>query len=210
MSRHRKQALLIAQYAFLFAGLVMIGYCAFVATQVRQYQKRAQDKMALWSTSPRVYVPDQTTAMVPEGRKDSPTPVESNEPPIIGGIEIARTHLSAIIAQGTSSEVLRLAVGHVAGTALPGETGNIALAAHRDSFFRGLGELQPGDLIRLIAPSGRFNYRVDFTEVVNPTDTWVLQPSSNQVLTLITCYPFHYVGAAPKRFIVRAFRVDAG
>ena len=82
--------------------------------------------------------------------------------------------------------------------------GNVVLAAHRDSFFRRLGELQPGNSIRLTVAWNEYRYRVSFTDVVEPTETWVLRPASGDTLTLVTCYPFHFVGAAPKRFVVRA------
>jgi LPXTG-site transpeptidase (sortase) family protein len=84
-------------------------------------------------------------------------------------------------------------------TALPGQTGNVVLAAHRDIFFRRFGVTVPGR---------QYLYSVRFTDVVDPNETWVLEPSTDQLLTLITCYPFYYTGPAPKRFIVRARRLD--
>lgn len=113
-----------------------------------------------------------------------------------------------MFTEGTSARVLRLAAGHIPGTALPGEAGNVVLAAHRDTFFRHLGELKAGDLIRITVPGKQYVYSVRFTDVVLPDETWVLEPSTSESLTLITCYPFHYVGAAPERFVVRARRVD--
>jgi sortase A len=113
-----------------------------------------------------------------------------------------------MIAEGATSPVLDLAVGHVPGTVLPGQAGNMALAAHRDTFFRRFGELEPGDVIRIIVSRAEYRYRITFTDIVNPDETWVLQSTSGQALTLITCYPFHFVGAAPKRFVVRARRLD--
>jgi sortase A len=113
-----------------------------------------------------------------------------------------------MISEATSHQVLQVAVGHVSGTAVPGQPGNIVLAAHRDTFFLGLGEIKPGDLIRLSVPGEKYDYRVKFTDIVKPTETWVLNSGSGQTLTLITCYPFHYIGAAPKRFIARADRID--
>jgi sortase A len=127
---------------------------------------------------------------------------------LVGRIDIPRVHISVMVAEGTRSQVLRVAVGHVPGTALPGQTGNVALAAHRDSFFRRLGELKSGDLIRITVPGRQYVYSVRFTDVVGPNETWVLEPSTDQLLTLITCYPFYYTGPAPKRFIVRARRLD--
>jgi sortase A len=100
-------------------------------------------------------------------------------------------------------------VGHMPGTALPWEPGNVGLVAHRDSFFRRLGEIKIGDAIRITVPGSEFTYRVTFTDIVDPREIWVLQAATGDTLTLITCYPFHFIGAAPKRFVVRARRLDA-
>jgi sortase A len=104
--------------------------------------------------------------------------------------------------------VLRLAAGHIPGTALPGETGNAVLAAHRDTFFRRLGEVKSGDVIRIAVSGNQYVYSVTFADIVGPHETWVLESSPGQSLTLITCYPFYFVGPAPKRFIIRARRID--
>jgi sortase A len=122
----------------------------------------------------------------------------------IGRLEIPRLQVSAIVRAGSDARTLRLAVGHIGGTALPGERGNVGLAAHRDTFFRRLGEIRPDDQIRLVTAEGTFVYHVDGTRIVEPTDTWVLNPTDEPALTLVTCYPFRYIGSAPQRFIVRA------
>jgi sortase A len=108
------------------------------------------------------------------------------------------------VRAGSDARTLRLAVGHIGGTAFPGEPGNIGLAAHRDTFFRRLGEIRDDDEVRLVTPDGTFNYRVEGTQIVEPSDVWVLAPTTQPALTLVTCYPFRYVGSAPQRFIVRA------
>jgi sortase A len=128
----------------------------------------------------------------------------------LGRIEIPRLGFSAMIAEGVMPRVLKIAIGHIPDTALPGQNGNVALAGHRDTFFRPLRNVKSGDLIKLTTLSGHYWYVVRFTDVINPDETWVLDPSSGQTLTLVTCYPFYYVGAAPRRFIVRARRVDSG
>ena len=119
-------------------------------------------------------------------------------------MEIPKLHLSAVVFQGTDSSVLDDGVGHLEGSALPGQNGNVVLAAHRDTFFRSLRNIKRGDLITVTTPSGIRQYSVDSTEVVSPTDISVAYPTPKPTLTLITCYPFYYVGHAPKRFIVRA------
>jgi LPXTG-site transpeptidase (sortase) family protein len=96
----------------------------------------------------------------------------------VGKVDIPHIHLSAMIADGASARVLDRAVGHLPGTALPGQVGNIALAAHRDTFFRRLGELKPGDVIKITDPRAQYSYRVTFTDIVKPNETWVLQYGS--------------------------------
>jgi sortase A len=123
-------------------------------------------------------------------------------------VDVPKIQLSAMIAEGANSRALRVAIGHVPGTALPWQSGNVALVAHRDTFFRRLGELKMGDVIRLTVPGDEYTYHVTFTDIVNPNETWVLQPATGDTLTLVTCYPFHFIGAAPKRFVVRARRMD--
>jgi len=127
----------------------------------------------------------------------------------LGRIEIPRLRISSIIRQGVDDTTLSRAVGHVPYTALPGQTGNVGLAAHRDSYFRELRDVRAGDLIRLVTPKGTFEYHVESLRIVHPTNVEVLDPTPNPSLTLVTCYPFNYVGHAPKRFIVRARQVEA-
>jgi sortase A len=127
---------------------------------------------------------------------------------VIGEIEMPRLGLRAIVVQGDSENLLRRAIGHLPETALPGEAGNIALAGHRDGIFRPLRNARPGDSIILRTPDREFHYQVEWTAVVPPTAVRVLQPTSEPALTLVTCFPFYYVGAAPERFVVRAHRVS--
>jgi sortase A len=122
----------------------------------------------------------------------------------IGRMEIPRLHLSVAILEGTSPKTLRVAAGHINGTALPGTGGNICIAAHRDTLFRSLREVQPQDAIIITTAYGTFRYIVDMVEIVSPSDVRVLRPTTDQELTLVTCYPFTYVGPAPKRLVVHA------
>ncbi|MGE3178414.1 MAG: class D sortase [Vicinamibacterales bacterium] len=125
----------------------------------------------------------------------------------IGRLEISRLGLSAMVAEGDDEGTLETAVGHLPDTPLPWEEGNSALAGHRDSFFRPLQTVRTGDAIVLSTPRGRIEYRVRRTTIVQPDELWVLDPAPDVQLTLITCYPFWYVGAAPKRYIVHATKV---
>ena len=123
---------------------------------------------------------------------------------LVGRIEIPRVHLSAMVLEGSSPKILGVAAGHIDGTALPGTPGNIAIAAHRDTFFRPLRELRRSDEIRVTTSYGTFRYVVDAIEIVDPSNVQVLYPTADPQLTLVTCYPFTFVGPAPKRFIVHA------
>ena len=122
-------------------------------------------------------------------------------------IEIPRLDVSAIVLEGVDKKTLRRGVGRIPETALPGDGGNVGLAAHRDSFFRGLKDIRKNDIVTLKTLDNTYYYRVEWTEIVLPKDTYVLEDSGVPELTLVTCYPFYYVGSAPKRFIVRANRV---
>jgi sortase A len=126
---------------------------------------------------------------------------------LIGRLDIPRVGISTVVVEGIGSKDLRHAVGHVPGTALPGQTGNVAIAGHRDTFFRGLREIRAGDTITLTTPRGTYSYGVDSAVVVDPHSVYLLKASSSPELTLITCYPFYYVGPAPDRFVVRARRL---
>lgn len=134
--------------------------------------------------------------------------VTDADPLVLGVIEIPRIGVSAVVREGDDDETLAVAVGHVPGTARPGEPGNMALAGHRDSFFRALRRIRVDDTIRFRSASRRYEYRVESTEVVGQGETRVLGPSVVPVLTLVTCYPFGYVGHAPDRFIVHATRLE--
>jgi sortase A len=127
---------------------------------------------------------------------------------VVGQIEIPSLALKAVILHGDSPELLRRGVGHLPETPMPGEWGNVALAGHRDTFFRPLRHIRAGDVITLHTFSGgTFQYQVESTSVVSPSDIEVLRPSNRRELTLVTCFPFDYVGPAPNRFVVRAFEV---
>jgi sortase A len=112
-----------------------------------------------------------------------------------------------MIMEGIDGRTLRRAVGHIPGTPLPGQQGNVAIAGHRDTFFRPLRNIKHDDEITLTTLAGSYRYVVDSTQVVEPEDTQVLDDSGGTILTLVTCYPFYFVGPAPKRFIVRAHKI---
>jgi len=123
---------------------------------------------------------------------------------LIGRLEVPRLNLSVYVLEGIGGTALRRGVGHVPGTPFPGERGNVGLAGHRDTYFRKLHGIAPGDTVRLTTPDGAFTYQVDSILIVRPSRGDLLRPDRRVGLTLVTCYPFHYVGPAPDRFVVLA------
>lgn len=119
-------------------------------------------------------------------------------------LEIPSLDLSVVVLDGTDAWTLNRGVGRIEGTAPPGSPGNLGIAGHRDGFFRPLRHLEPGDPVRLVTRDGVRRYRVDWIRVVDPEDVWVLEETRAPSLTLVTCYPFYYVGHAPRRYVVRA------
>jgi sortase A len=143
----------------------------------------------------------------PEDPPGPPAALRSGEP--IGTLEIVRIGLSGVVVEGDDDSVLDRAIGHLPDTPLPWQTGNSALAAHRDALFRPLKDVRFGDVLRLTTPYGVYEYRVRETLIVKPEDVWVLDATLGSVLTLISCWPFAYIGHAPERFIVRADRIPS-
>jgi sortase A len=129
--------------------------------------------------------------------------------PPLGVLEISSIQLQVPVLEGTDELTLDRAVGHIPGTAPLGETGNIGIAGHRDGFFRGLKDVHVGETIDVYTQSGRSRYAVDEIEIVPPDDVSVLSPRAKPSLTLVTCYPFYFVGSAPLRYIVHAMAADA-
>jgi sortase A len=127
---------------------------------------------------------------------------------VVGRLTIPRLHLSAMVREGTGESTLSLALGHIPITAFPGEPGNVGVAGHRDTIFRALREIKENDVIKFETLAGSYFYEVHSTEIVKPQDVSVLKAGNYSELTLVTCYPFYYVGSAPDRFIVKARQVS--
>jgi sortase A len=136
-------------------------------------------------------------------RRVSIAPATQGEP-FVGRIRIARVGVDSLILEGVDDETIRRAVGHFPETPMPHQRGNVALAAHRGTDFWGLRNIRLGDVVSVTTPYGEFQYEVAQTFVVMPEEVHVLRPTRDDVLTLVTCFPFDYRGPAPKRFIVRA------
>jgi len=190
-NRRRSRVWRAVERVLLIVGLLSLGYFTYVAAESHLYQALENREL------------DQILASAPPATVDVPRPRPAAGS-MIGRIEIPRLGVSAIIRAGSDARTLRLAVGHIPGTAFPGERGNIGLAGHRDTFFRRLRDIQVDDEIRIVTPEETYIFTVEDTSVVSPRDTWVLNNTATPVLTLVTCYPFTYVGSAPDRFIVRA------
>jgi sortase A len=178
----------------LLIGVICLGYFLYTYAEAQLYQAFEDQQLdaILQSAAP---------ASGPAAARRGAAPAPGSA---IGRIEIPRLRVSAVIRAGSDARTLRLAVGYIPGTALPGEKGNVGLAGHRDTFFRRLRDINPDDEIRVTTSNGVFHYYVQRTNIVRPKDVWVLNATSYPALTLITCYPFTYVGSAPQRFIVRA------
>ena len=136
------------------------------------------------------------------------TRAEMERTGLIGRLEVPRLGLAVIVEEGVDKGTLRHAAGHVPGTPLPGEPGNVVVAAHRDTLFRPLKDIHEGDELRFVTPDGSFEYKVMKTQIVKPTETEILASGSEAGATLITCYPFGFIGPAPERFVVQATRLD--
>jgi len=183
----------------LACGVVALGFAAYVIVGARVYQSAELKRFdRAWRDAAAVSAVAGTTRP-PAVAVPVPTDGVS-----IGEIQIPRLGLRAMVVQGESAPILRHGVGHLSDTPLPGEVGNVVLAGHRDTFFRPLSGVRAGDSITLKTRDGEFEYLVESISVVAPDAVEVLEPTGGRTLTLITCYPFSYVGAAPNRFIVRA------
>jgi sortase A len=201
--RHRtsrgRSTLLALEWFFLLFGLVALDLYIWVNTSAALYQAyedRVFDQsLQVSGVQPLGATPSARNALARSG--------------IVGRLEIPNLHLTAMVREGMDRATLRRAVGHIPGTALPGAMGNVGLAGHRDTFFRALRNIRSNDAIELQTENGTFTYAVESTRIVGPRDVRVLAPSGAPSLTLVTCYPFYYVGSAPKRFIVQATLVSA-
>jgi len=180
----------VTERVLLLAGVVMLGRWVLVTQEARAYQTWAATVVD--SVAQRG---DPANRIAPMGQE------------VIGRIQIPRLGTSALIAEGVAPGTLRRAVGHVPSTALPGEPGNVVLAAHRDTYFKGIGKLRPGDTVRLQIHRRTYLYRIESSQVVAADAIEVMRPTRQAALTLVTCYPFSMLGPAPRRYVVRAHLV---
>ena len=190
-----RRLLFLLEAALILTGIGAAAYCVYVWMDSRVAQDQALRELS--------EIPQRKPSPDRAAKRKAPTPPPPEGSPV-GEILIPSLDISVAILEGTQPDTLRRAVGHVAGTPQPGEKGNICLAGHRDTFFRPLRKIAPGDEVDIKFPGGTSRYRVEQTETVDPHDLQVLDATRTNTLTLITCYPFYFIGSAPKRFIVHA------
>lgn len=181
----------VTKVVFLIFGTLALIYCGLVLVDAAVFQMRARQELK-----------DLQTRLA--GRNSAPLAPGS----VLASMDSPRIGLSAMVLEGTDKRTLGRGLGHLSGTGLIGEAGNVVIAGHRDTFFRPLQNLRVGDDIVLTAPVGSYRYQVIWTQAVKPTETAALQPTQQPVLTLVTCYPFSYVGPAPERMLVRAVLME--
>lgn len=187
-------------------GLLCLGVYAIACAHGSMFQA---NEAALFDAAllSRIHAEDpDTTAWSPARIRQYE---EASEGPVraMARLEVPDASLSVMVLGGTDEWTLNRAVGHIDGTARPGEPGNVGIAGHRDGFFRGLQHVESGDAISLTTLDGVTHYQVTAIEIVEPTAVEVLSPGERDALTLVTCYPFYYVGDAPLRYIVKAHKV---
>ena len=182
------------------AGVAGVGFYSVDTVHTWRYQSAAKAQIE------QMVSVERPVAARANG-KDTARPPATGE--IIGRVDIPRLGLSAAVAEGDDDKTLDKAVGHLPDTPLPWQRrGNVALAAHRDGLFRKLEGIRLDDDVRMFTSRGEFHYRVTKTHIVDPDDVWVIAPTARPTITLITCYPFSFIGNAPRRFIVQAELVE--
>jgi LPXTG-site transpeptidase (sortase) family protein len=213
-----------AERALLAIGIVCLAIVAWSwidakALEIRETQRLEEALAAAPAVKSKAAETDSFAAFekgaeqVQKDEKKEDKKEKKAEPPpepgeLVGRVTIPRLGVSAIVLEGVDNKTLRRGAGHIPATALPEQDeGNVGIAAHRDSFFRGLKDIREDDTIELTTLDGTFRYKVEWTKIVKPADVSVLEPTGEPALTLVTCYPFYFVGSAPERFIVRAHRI---
>jgi sortase A len=180
---------------FLTIGIALVGWAALSIAQATLFERTARRDFERAAAEPTPAVKPLPPASLAVGD-------------MLGIVEIPRLGFSTIVVEGDSDEMLKVAAGHLPDTP-PWQPGNTAIAGHRDGHFRPLKDIEIGDTIRLRTRHGTFDYRIKKTVIVLPSDISVLQPTLAKTLTLVTCYPFTYIGHAPKRFVIHAEALDA-
>jgi len=188
----------------VLAGAAMLAWSAALVIDARLSQDGARQSLERATRAQSSAAPHDVIGAL---RPATAIPIAARGSPI-AELLIPRVRLSSIVLHGSDARTLRRGPGHLETTPLPGERGNVAIAGHRDTFFRQLRDVKVGDDIFVNTPRGAFHYRITSARVVNARDVSVLEPTDDEVLTLVTCYPFWVLGPAPDRFVVRAARIE--
>ena len=190
----RTHVLVWVERGLLAAGVVLAAYCAAVLLEARFHGQLVVTQTAV------PVLPGDTG----DARTNTPA---SNAPAagtLLGRLEAPSVHMSAAVLEGSDDGTLSRGAGHIEDTPFPGQIGNIGIAGHRDTTFRPLRNIKVGDPLALTTSDRTYRYRVSKTLIVGPDDVYVLDPTKEPTLTLVTCYPFDFIGHAPKRFIIQA------
>ena len=193
----RQSLLRWLERGLLAVGVVLAAWCAAVLVEARFHNAvpipAASGQLKVTQT---LILPGDAGA-----KKSAPAPSAGV---LIGRLEAPSVKMSTVVLEGTDDATLSRGAGHIEDTPLPGEAGNVGIAGHRDTVFRPLRNIQVGDPLELTIADRLYRYRISKTLIVGPDDVYVLDPTKNPMLTLVTCYPFEYIGHAPRRFIVQA------
>ena len=217
----RNQTLRILQWILIVGGLVLVGFWVGARlsgwfggkTEIQRFEEARAEAVAnavAEATPVRIArdlsldLPVDTSLWAEDRIEEYELSLEHDFDAPLAIMRIPKIKLEVAVLSGTTELALNRGVGHIAGTPLPGEDGNIGIAGHRDGYFRGLKDVAVGDLIEMETLIGRQDYTITELFLVDPPDVWVLEPTDNPSITLVTCYPFYYVGSAPQRYIVRA------
>jgi len=187
-------------WSTLVAGGCLLAWPVFVSVE-SAYAQWSGDRLLTQATNS---AQENVVVRTPQA------PARRSQPPagsVLGRFQVPRLNLAYVLLEGSDNRTLDKSIGHVEGTAEIGEKGNIGIAGHRNTHFRKLEWIRRGDEIVLTTPHAEYRYRVEWARLFHPNDMEVLNPAHGPAVTLITCFPFEYVGAAPLRFIVRALPV---
>lgn len=206
----KKPLLLLAANLLMVGGTIaiLVSGWALLDGTLYQYAQKVQFAAEVAGGAPGIAreihpvarpQPELTSQLLPNLAK-----MLGPDPLVIGELEVPRVGLSVMVREGMDPATLRRAVGHVPSTALPGELGNVVILGHRDTFFRDLRGVEKGDIVQITTTQDRFTYAIESIQVVEPDSIILTAPTSGTVVTLITCFPFNYVGPAPRRFVARA------
>ncbi len=216
---NRKRFLTVLQWLLIAAGVVLIGIWAGFRIHASAGRDADLRRFAEAREAARTAVPSTPTTSA----RDLPTelPVDTtlwgekriaeyresldqDSGPPLAILRVPAIDLEVAVLAGTGDLALNRGVGHIEGTAEPGAAGNVGIAGHRDGYFRGLKDVSAGDVLEFETLDGTLSYEITELFIVDPHDVWVLEPTAEPTLTLVTCYPFYFVGSAPQRYIVRA------